>query len=98
MKTPRSLLPDLPTLTVRLTAALTERTGWPRRLVQQCERAYQLARWPGGAPAGFQRTLEAAKIYLQFRWLGDRPDWTTDEKHRWRLKELRRLAKRLALI
>src|SRR6266699_1563013 len=36
---------------------------------------------PEGAPPGFGRTLDATKIYLHFRWLGERPDWTIREKN-----------------
>jgi hypothetical protein len=79
-------------------ATLTEGTGWPRKLVRQCERAYQRARWPGVAPAEFHQTLEAAKVYLHFRWLGDRPEKALSEKNRWRYRHLRLAAKTLGLI
>jgi hypothetical protein len=79
-------------------AALTEGTGWPAKLVLRCEDAYQRARWPEGAPAGFKRRLDAARIYLHFRWLGERPDWTTREKSLWRYDHLHTAAGRLGLI
>ena len=79
-------------------AALTEGRGWPRELVGQCERAYESARWPGEAPSNFRRTLDSARLYLQFRWLGERPDWTMDPKNLWRFRELRTLAERLTMM
>jgi len=79
-------------------AALTEGTGWPVKVVRQCEREYRQACWPEGAPADFQTVLDAAKIYLHFRWLGERPDWTVREKTLWRYDHLRAAAKRLGLI
>jgi hypothetical protein len=63
-----------------------------------CEEAYQRARWPEGVPAGFERTLDAARIYLHFRWLGERPDWTIREKTLWRYEHLRAVAERLGLL
>jgi aminoglycoside phosphotransferase (APT) family kinase protein len=78
-------------------AALTE-GGWPARTVSRCERAYERARWPQGAPASFRTTLDAARIYLHFRWLGERPDWTVREKSLWRYEDLQATAKRLGLI
>jgi len=77
-------------------AALTD-GSWRAGLVRQCMTEYKRARWPGGAPGGFQSTLEAARIYLHFRWLGERPEWTTGQKHRWRFEELRCAAQRLGL-
>ena len=32
--------------------------------------------WPEGAPAGFERVLKAARLYMTVRWLGDDPDFT----------------------
>ncbi len=79
-------------------AALTEGEGWPEKIVSLSERAYRRARWPEGAPAHFQQTLEAARIYLHFRWLGERPDWTIREKSFWRYDHLRAAAERLGLL
>jgi hypothetical protein len=77
-------------------AALTE--GWPAEAVRHCEDEYRQARWPGGAPAGWQRTLAAARLYWGFRWLGDRPEWTTHESTRERFDELRAAGERLGLL
>ncbi|HYT59667.1 MAG TPA: hypothetical protein VEL06_05825 [Haliangiales bacterium] len=79
-------------------ATLTEGKHWRGRIARQCEREYQRARWPGGVPTGFKRTLAAARIYLHFRWLGERPDWTVREKTIWRYDHLRAAAKQLGLI
>ena len=78
-------------------AALTEGTGWAPSTVRQFQRAYQQARWPDGAPANFEKRLEAAHLYLHFRWLGERPDWAVREKSLWRYDELRAAAQRLGL-
>ena len=79
-------------------ASLTEGTGWPLKLVRQCERAYQHARWPEAAAAQFHQTLEAARIYLHFRWLGEQPEKAVSEKSLWRYRHLRWAAKTLGLI
>ena len=79
-------------------AALTEGKHWPAPIVRECERAYIQARWREGAPASFRRALDAAKIYLHFRWLGERPDWTLREKSLSRYDDLHAAAKRLALL
>jgi len=55
-------------------------------------------RSPDGAPATFRRTLAAARIYVQFRWLGDRPEKTVLEKTLWRFDHLRGAAKKLGLL
>ena len=77
-------------------ASLTE--NWPTNIVQECELDYQRARWPAGPPADFERTLGAAQFYLSFRWLGDRPAWTTHESNLWRFERLRSVGERLQLI
>ena len=50
-------------------ASLTH--SWPRPLVRKCEREYRRARWPDGGPDDFPEILEAARVYMNFRWLGD---------------------------
>jgi Phosphotransferase enzyme family len=77
-------------------ASLTEH--WPADIVRECQVDYRRARWPKGPPADFERTLAAARLYLHFRWLGDRPEWTTRPKWVWRFEEMRHLAERLDLI
>ncbi|HXJ56986.1 MAG TPA: hypothetical protein VNU68_10005 [Verrucomicrobiae bacterium] len=77
---------------------LTDGEGWPATVVRQCEANYQRARWPNGAPVGFKRMLAAARIYQQFRWLGDRSEKTLREKTLWRFEHLRDAAKNLGLL
>jgi hypothetical protein len=77
-------------------ATLTE--GWSRDVASRCERAYQRARWPDGPPSDFQRVLDLARVYVQFRWLGEQPDWTTEKGSVERFSILRRVSKRLGLI
>lgn len=77
-------------------ATLTEK--WPDEMVQQCEQAYRSARWPDGAPVAFEPTLAAARLYLVFRWLGDRPEWTMKARSEWGFEQLRKLAEHLGLI
>jgi hypothetical protein len=77
-------------------ASLTE--GWPAEIVRQCQLEYQRARWPVGSPADFERTLAAARLYLHFRWLGDRPEWTAPDSHLWRFEELRSAGAQLGVI
>lgn len=79
-------------------AALTEGTRWPAAIVRRCENEYARTRWPNGIPPDFQKTLDAAKIYLHFRWLGERSDWTIREKTMWRYDHLHASAQRLGLI
>jgi len=76
-------------------ASLIER--WPSHVSERCRREYANARWPSGAPADFLETLRAARVYLHFRWLGDRPSQTTARKLRWRFADLRALAEGAAV-
>jgi thiamine kinase-like enzyme len=79
-------------------AALNEGKHWRSKVARQCEREYRSARWPEGAPAEFRRTLNAARAYLHFRWLGERPDWAVREKTFWRYEHLHAVAKKLSLV
>jgi hypothetical protein len=72
--------------------------GWEEDTVRACEQSYQEARWPGRAPRAFPETLAAARLYVTFRWLAARGDWTQDARSLWRLGELYRLAEQLGLI
>jgi hypothetical protein len=74
-------------------ASLTE--AWPEDWANEMESAYVQARWPNGAPAAFPRVYDAAQVYLQLRWLGDRPESVTQD---WRFGLLRRAAARLDLL
>jgi hypothetical protein len=77
-------------------AALTE--NWGADIARQCELEYQRIRWPEGAPADFEQKLGAARLYLYFRWLGDRPDWTTHPSYLHSFAQLRSAGERLGLI
>jgi thiamine kinase-like enzyme len=76
-------------------AALTE--GWPAHTVRACVRQYRRARWPEGAPPDFERTLDAARVYLHLRWLGD-PEREVRQRRLWSFNELRSVAARLGMI
>jgi len=71
---------------------------WPPEVERACEREYQRARWPGGEPSDFARRLDTARLYWDFRWLGDRPEWTASEKVGARFEHLRATAERLGLV
>lgn len=77
-------------------AALTE--NWGGQITRQCELEYQRVRWPEGAPADFGRKMHAARLYLHFRWLGDRPNWTAHPRNLHSFAELRSAGERLGLI
>jgi Phosphotransferase enzyme family len=77
-------------------AALTD--GWPEEIARQCELEYQRVRWPEGSPADFERRLCAARLYLYFRWLGDRPYWTTHPGYLRSFTRLHSAGERLGLI
>jgi aminoglycoside phosphotransferase (APT) family kinase protein len=77
-------------------AALTEQ--WHPEIVRQCEAEYRRARWPGGAPAGWERVLAAARLYLHFRWLGDSPVATAHPEARWRFEALRAAGEQAGVI
>jgi hypothetical protein len=71
--------------------------GWSEETEVECERLYCAARWPGGAPAVFPRTLAAAHIYVQLRWMGELPGWTENEREaRWQLRELQKWSARFS--
>jgi hypothetical protein len=75
---------------------LTE--GWPPEIVGPCEIEYQHARWPGGAPPEFHRRLEAARLYLSFRWLGEQPEWTRGTGNFFYFEQMRSAGEQLGLI
>jgi hypothetical protein len=77
-------------------AALTE--GWEDEQIALFRRAYREARWPGGEPGQADQWFSAAQLFLQFRWLGDRPDWSRQQKVFYRYEVLKGLGVRLGLI
>jgi hypothetical protein len=77
-------------------ASLTE--NWPEGLQRRWERAYCQARWPESPSPLFSRRLDVARLYLHFRWLGDRPEWTVHQKASWRFHQLQSIGQRLGLL
>ena len=77
-------------------AALTD--DWPAEVIRACESEYRRARWPEGPPADSERTLPLARLYLLFRWLGDRPQWTRHEGALRTFERLRAAAEHLGWI
>jgi hypothetical protein len=77
-------------------AALTD--GWSAELTEASERAYAAARWPGGAPPDFGWRLDAARVYMHLRWLGDRTDRIRAPELRTRLEDLKATAQRLGIV
>jgi len=71
---------------------------WTPEIAARCERAYASARFPSGLPVDWHVTLDFASLYWDFRWLGDRPDWTASEKVGPRFEHLRQVAGRLGLL
>ena len=76
--------------------SLTE--NWPPEFREVAMAEYQLVCFPEGPPANFERRFDPAQLYWHFRWLGDRPEWTTDEKYLWRFAEIRILGEQLGMI
>ena len=77
-------------------AALTE--NWGERISRACVVSYLRARGPGGDPAAIGRRLDAARAYLCFRWLGERPELTAQEGSRFYFETLRASAARLSVL
>ena len=59
-------------------ASLTD--GWESKIANRCTEAYVRTRWPEGAPAEFKSVLQAARLYMTVRWLGDDPDFTRSSR------------------
>jgi hypothetical protein len=71
---------------------------WPEEIAARCGRAYAEARFPTGIPRDWDVTADLARLYWDFRWLGDRPEWTASEKVGPRFEHLRQTAERLDLL
>jgi len=69
---------------------------WPSDVSHACIAAYTAARWPAGAPADAARRFDLARVYWDFRWLGDRPEWTGSDRVGARFDHLRRAVERLS--
>jgi len=76
-------------------AALIDK--WPDPVQRACADAYQAARWRSGSPESFASRLDLGRLYWDFRWLGDRPEWTASEQVGPRFAHLRTVATRLSL-
>ena len=80
-------------------ASLVE--GWPEKLARECVENYRGIRWPQGAPASFERVLDAARVYLALRWLGDESvpnNKNSKRREKAHYDELDRAARRLGMI
>jgi hypothetical protein len=77
-------------------ASLTE--GWPDELAEKCAQLYGQTRWPHGAPPDFARRLEAARLYLGWRWLANTGDHPLGEEELWYLEHLQASGRRLGWI
>ena len=77
-------------------ASLTE--GWSASDLDECLREYAAARWPEGSPEDFDAAFDAARLYLDFRWLGEEPAQLMDPESRWFLDDLILRGERLGLI
>ncbi|MDB5326049.1 MAG: aminoglycoside phosphotransferase [Phycisphaerales bacterium] len=76
-------------------ASMTD--NWPTAVVTACEHTYSHARWPTAPPAAFARRLAIARLFHQFRWLGENPQYTVG-RAKWRFEALRRSAQSLDLV
>jgi hypothetical protein len=72
--------------------------GWEEETVGRCVRSYRQARGPSGDAGAFEDAFGAARLYVAFRWLAARPDWPTDERSLWRLRQLKGLAERAGFL
>lgn len=72
--------------------------GWPEEVTTACKSEYVAVRWPEGPPVGFQARVEAASLYWDLRWLGERRDWTHQDKALQRFARLKVLGERYGLI
>ena len=78
-------------------ASLTD-GSWPASLVDECVEMYAKARWSAPAPAAFAMRLHLARLYWNFRWLGERAEWTTSERGLRRIERVRRIGERAGLL
>jgi hypothetical protein len=69
---------------------------WPPAIVDECETEYRRARRLEDRDPEFRSRLAAARLYIQFRWLGDRPKRTARQV--WRFEKVRALGEQLGLI
>lgn len=84
-------------------ATLTDGWGaskdWTPEIFRQCILEYQRSRWPNDPPADFEQTFLLARLYIQFRWLGDSKELTRHGSQiNWRFQELQSAGERLGII
>ncbi len=77
-------------------AALVEH--WPAEIAHRCRDEYVAARYPRGEPPDLELRLEAARLYLHFRWLGEHAGWNMNHRLSWRLEDLRVRSIQLGLL
>lgn len=78
-------------------ACLTDR--WDVEIVAACLDAYSVARWGSdGIPSDFTRSLDIARLYLCFRYMGTTRDFALAESRRWRFLAVRDLSERLGIL
>lgn len=78
-------------------AAMVE--GWRDDYKSAAVDAYCTARWPtGGVPDRFVDRLEAAHLFLQFRWLGESRKSITQPRRRKHFPRIRDAAERLGFL
>ena len=76
-------------------ASITDK--WPDKTVKACMLQYQRARWPEGAPSDLDISLDVARVYWLFRWLGDTRTRTRKRLAK-RVEQLREAAVRWGVI
>lgn len=75
--------------------------GWRDREASEFEQVYRRARWPDTPIDSTDATLDAARLYWYFRWLGDRAEWSRNkgsERTQQRFHSLMRLAVRMGIL
>ena len=72
--------------------------GWGPAIEASATEAYVAARWPAGAPDDLDERLDAARLAVLLRWLGDRREWTRHVRARPRIDRLRELGERMGLV
>jgi hypothetical protein len=77
-------------------STLTEK--WSNKTIEKCIKTYKASRWLNETPNNFQEKMNSAQLYQQFRWLGEREDWTTSPKIRRRLERTRIIGEKLGLL
>ena len=72
---------------------------WAPDVVHQGLAEYVARRWPDGASDDVVRRVDLARLYVHFRWFGERADWTAAAGRRgWRFDAAHHVAQRLGLL